>query len=152
LPGVGRGRLGVELQDLNPDLGGYFSVPDGKGALIVSVVEGSVAAQAGLKSGDVIVKIGDRAVEDADDAARAIRQSEGSTPIDVMRKGKRMTLTANVERRQHVHREVVRMNLDDLPGMGDDMHRMNSDLRREMDDLKRQIHELSEQLKQKSQN
>ena len=152
LPGSGRGRLGVELQELNPDLGGYFSVPDGKGALIVSVVEGSAAAQAGLKSGDVIVKIDDHAVEDADDAARAIRQSEGSTSIEVVRKGKRMTLTATVERHERVRREVMRMNMDDLPGMGEDMHRMNSNLRREMDDLRRQIHELSEQLKQKSQN
>jgi S1-C subfamily serine protease len=152
LPGMGRGRLGVELQDLNPDLGGYFSVPDGKGALIVSVVDGSAAAQAGLKSGDVIVKIGDRAVEDADDATRAIRQSEGSTSIEVMRKGKRTTLTATIAGHEHVHRAVMRMNMDDLPGVSDDVHHMSTELRREMDDLRRQIHELSEQLKQKSQN
>jgi serine protease Do len=154
LPQVGRGRLGVQLQDLNGDLGGYFSVPDGKGALIVSVVDGSVAAKAGLKSGDVIVKIGDQAIEDSDDAARAIRQSSGATPIEVMRKGKRTALTATLEEREHPRRESMRhLDLGDLPGMIDGgAHRMDSDLRREMDDLRREIHQLSEQLKQKSQN
>ena len=154
MPQIGRGRLGVELQDLNPDLGGYFSVPDGKGALIVSVVEGSAAEKAGLKSGDVIVKIGDRAVEDADDASRAIRQADGATPIEVMRKGKRTSLTATLESHQHVHRVYVsHSGDDDMPGMGDDdVRQMNSDLRRQMDDLRREIRQLSEQLKQKSQN
>ncbi|MGH7740554.1 MAG: PDZ domain-containing protein [Candidatus Eiseniibacteriota bacterium] len=154
LPQVGRGRLGVELQDLNSDLGGYFSVPDGKGALIVSVVDGSAAAQAGLKSGDVIVKIGDQAVEDADDAARAIRQGSGATPVEVMRKGKRMTLTATLESRRRTNSFFLgRVDDDGMPGMGDnDVHRMNSELRRQMDDLRREIRQLSEQLKQKSQN
>jgi len=154
LPVIGRGRLGVQLEDLNSDLGGYFSVPDGKGALVMSVVDGSAAAEAGLKAGDVIVKIGDHAIEDSDDATRAIRQGEGSTPIEVVRKGKHMTLTATLATRDHMHHAFIgHMDMGDLPQVMNDAQRQTqSQLRREMDDLRREIHELSEQLKQKSQN
>lgn len=156
LPGMGHGRLGVQLEDLNSDLGGYFSVPDGKGALVMSVVDGSAADKAGLKAGDVIVKIGDKAIEDSDDATRAIRSSDGATPIEVVRKGKRTTLTATLttHERERMHRAWrMSMNMDGLPGVVDDATRhAESDLRREMNDLKREIHDLSEQLKQKSQN
>jgi S1-C subfamily serine protease len=153
LPEIGHGRLGVELQDLNPDLGGYFSVPDGKGALIVSVVDGSAAGLAGLKAGDVIVKIGDRDIEDADDATNAIRRSEGATPVEVVRKGKHMTLNATIASRTRGTRAMWHMNMSDLPGMIDDGdHHIESQLRREMSDLRREIHDLSEALKQKSQN
>lgn len=153
LPEVGHGRLGVELQDLNPDLGAYFSVPDGKGALVTSVVEGSAAEQAGIKAGDVIVKIDDNAIEDSDDATTAIRRSEGATPIEVIRKGKRMTLNATIATRTHGSRAMWRMNMGEMPGMMDDGdHHIESQLRREMADLRREIHDLSEALKQKSQN
>ncbi len=157
MPLFGRGRLGVQLQDLNPDLGGYFSVPDGKGALIVEVVKDSPASRAGLKSGDVIVRVGERDVQDSDAAARAIREQEGKIPIVVMRKGQRSTMTAELEARTNrvkLMRDMGEMEMDRLPGelrvMARD-HR-ESDLHREMQQLREEIRQLREQLKQKSQN
>jgi serine protease Do len=152
----GRGRLGVQLDDLNPDLGEYFSVPGGKGALVTSVVKESAASRAGLKAGDVIVKVGDHDVESSDDVARTIRSLEGRVAIGVVRKGSRLTLNAELEARRTPHAmNMEDMDLGDLPVKVQIMeHRQHeiSQLHRDMQELRDELRELREQLKQKSQN
>jgi membrane-associated protease RseP (regulator of RpoE activity) len=154
LPFAGRGRLGVQLQDLNPDLGSYFSAPGGRGALIVLVEKDSPAARAGLKAGDVIVRVGDQATNDADETARAIRAQEGRISITVLRRGQRQSVEAELAPRAHVQR-IVRghgaMNLDDLPSVGD-RHREESEVHRELQELREEIRQLREELRQKSPN
>ena len=56
------GRLGVTVQDLNQALADSFGVKDVGGALVSSVVPGSAADKAGLKSGDVITAVDGRPV------------------------------------------------------------------------------------------
>ena len=157
MPLFGRGRLGVELDDLNPDLGEYFSVPGGKGALVTSVVKDSPAARAGFKAGDVIVKVGDREVEDSESTARAIRSIDGKVAIGVMRKGQRMTLNAELEGRHapRAMRDESGMDRDELPMQIHVMERHQHErmqMRREMEQLREEIRALREQLRQKSQN
>jgi serine protease Do len=152
LGNLGRGRLGVRLQDLNADLATYFSVPNGKGVLIVEVEKDSPAARAGLKSGDVIVKVGDHDTFDSDDVVRAVRGEEGRVPISILRRGQKQTVTAEIERPQHVMR-IVRdrdlAGLDRLPGMmemHDGEHHHDSRLQDEMEQLRDEIRALREQL------
>jgi S1-C subfamily serine protease len=57
-----RGWLGVHLQDLNEQLGDYFGIEDGAGALVTEVEEDSPAAAAGLQAGDVIVALDDEEI------------------------------------------------------------------------------------------
>jgi serine protease Do len=52
--GIQRGWLGVTLQPLDRELADYLGIPDSTGAIVNSVAEGSPAARAGLKPGDVI--------------------------------------------------------------------------------------------------
>ncbi|MDB5922482.1 MAG: protease Do [Betaproteobacteria bacterium] len=54
---VTRGRLGVTIQEVNQSLAGSFGLPKAGGALVSSVEDGSPAAKAGLKPGDVVLKI-----------------------------------------------------------------------------------------------
>ncbi len=75
--------LGVELQGLNDQLGEFFGVKDGKGALIASVVEDSPAAEAGLKAGDVITKIGDTDVTDPSDVTDHLSDMEPGDTVNV---------------------------------------------------------------------
>jgi membrane-associated protease RseP (regulator of RpoE activity) len=93
-------RLGVSVQDLGRELGDYFGVTDGKGILVTAVTDDTPAAKSGFKAGDVIVKVGDRSVEDSADLRAALRdRPAGKVDVTVMRKGQRMTLTPELAER-----------------------------------------------------
>jgi serine protease Do len=55
---VERGFLGVNIQDLTPQLAKQFKIDQAKGALVSGVTPDSPADKAGMKSGDVITEIG----------------------------------------------------------------------------------------------
>ncbi len=96
----GPGRLGVTLQPLSEQLGDYFGVGGGHGALISDVREGSPAAKAGLRAGDVIVQVAGKAVEDPADVVEAVHAADaGKLEVTVIRKGKRQTVTADLPER-----------------------------------------------------
>jgi serine protease Do len=95
---AGRGRLGVSVQSLTPDLEEYFGATNG-GALVSSVTKESAAAKAGIKAGDVIVSINGKHVDDSDALIRALDDVDGDATIVVLRDKKEMTLKATLERR-----------------------------------------------------
>ncbi|MBA9035957.1 serine protease DegQ [Rhizobium leguminosarum] len=74
---VRRGRLGIGIQELTPDVAEALKLADMRGALIASVEPGSVAAKAGLRAGDVVIAIDDRPVH----GATALRNRIGLTPV-----------------------------------------------------------------------
>ncbi len=84
-----RGFMGVELDDINEQMGNYFKVEDGKGALITSVSEDSPAEKAGLQAGDIIIKMGDEDIESAADVHSAMSgtKAEEEMKIQIVRKG-----------------------------------------------------------------
>ncbi len=89
-------RLGVNVQELSPQLADYFGVDNG--VLISSVDEESAAADAGLQAGDVITSVDGRAV---DDSANLRRRLSGIDPgeevsIGVTRAGRELELTATL--------------------------------------------------------
>jgi serine protease Do len=59
------GRLGLSFQELSGQLARYFKVEDGA-LLVTRVDDDGPAAQAGLRAGDVITKVGDNPVTDGD--------------------------------------------------------------------------------------
>ncbi|TKJ41811.1 hypothetical protein CEE37_04380 [candidate division LCP-89 bacterium B3_LCP] len=89
-----RGWMGVELQDLSDQLGEYFKVDDGKGALVSSVMEDSPAEKAGLAAGDVIFKLDDEPIEDSGDLVTSLLDNEPGDKVAVklIRKGKKKTI------------------------------------------------------------
>ncbi|MCP5515765.1 MAG: DegQ family serine endoprotease [Verrucomicrobiales bacterium] len=95
---VDRGFLGVQIQDLNPQLAEKFGVDETRGALVVDVTPRSPAAKAGLKSGDVIVQFNDREVSDS----RRLKLAVGETApgsevaIQVLRDGAHLNLKARL--------------------------------------------------------
>ena len=71
-----RGQVGVALAPLNDAIRQQLGLPAGTdGAVIAEVRPDSPAAQAGLKTGDVIVAVGATEVKDPDAAVRAIREA-----------------------------------------------------------------------------
>jgi membrane-associated protease RseP (regulator of RpoE activity) len=97
--------LGVEYQELNPELGAYFGADDGKGILITEVVEDSPAAKSGLKAGDVILSISGKNVETAKDLLDALKAEEDDEAettvldIEILRQKQRMTVAVEVEKK-----------------------------------------------------
>lgn len=87
-------RLGVEVAPLSQQLAGYFGV--GGGALVSTVDAGTPAAQAGLRSGDVITAINGEAIADPSDVSARVRgAAEGATlEFRVTRDRKELTLKA----------------------------------------------------------
>jgi len=59
---VKRGEVGLIVQGLNVELAQAFGVDQNRGVVVVEVEEDSAAEQAGLMAGDIIVKIGGRAI------------------------------------------------------------------------------------------
>jgi len=92
--GLDRGFMGVELDDLSEQLGEYFGVDDGEGALVSKVIEDSPAAAAGFMAGDVIIGMNDEEVENPADVYEFLNETESAQEISVkiVRKGKNKTL------------------------------------------------------------
>jgi serine protease Do len=95
----GRGRLGIGIEDLSPQLAEYFGTKDG--VLVTSVEPESPAAKAGLKAGDVITAVGETTVSTPSDLTRAVRRAgEGAElSITYTRDKKSGTAKAKIEAR-----------------------------------------------------
>lgn len=96
---VRRGRIGVAIQDLTPDLGEALGVPEYHGAVVGSVEEGSPAARAGLQAGDVIVAVDGREISGSTDLRNRIglKPVGSEAQIDWLRDGERHRTTIRVE-------------------------------------------------------
>lgn len=92
-----KGYLGVKLQDINEGLAGYFDVKEDEGALVLEVNEDSPAEEAGIKPGDVILKIDNEAIREAQDVKDLLGDyQEGDViALQIKRRGKIQTI--NVE-------------------------------------------------------
>jgi serine protease Do len=66
-------ELGISGDDLTPQLARFFGVKQGKGVLISRVDPHSPASEAGLKAGDVIVRVGSQEVGSMAELRRALR-------------------------------------------------------------------------------
>lgn len=98
-PGSARGRLGVQLQSLTPQLADYFGAKDG-GVLVSAVSSGTPAEKAGLKAGDVIVSINSDRVRDVGDLRSELQDTtNGEVSIGVIRDRQEMTLKGAVPQR-----------------------------------------------------
>ncbi|MCP4800910.1 MAG: PDZ domain-containing protein [bacterium] len=82
------GFLGVQLKDLNCQLSEYFGVD--RGVLIEEIIKDSAAEEAGLKAGDVIIKIEDTKIGCGSDVIAFMQgtKPEEKVKVCVKRKGK----------------------------------------------------------------
>ncbi len=79
----GRAALGISVISVNPDLAAQNSLSIDRGALIASITPGGAAEQAGLKTGDVIVQVGDQQVNDAPSLGDALVNKKPGDTVSV---------------------------------------------------------------------
>jgi Do/DeqQ family serine protease len=96
---VKRAWLGAKLQEVTPEIADSLGLKRPSGALIASLVPGSPAAKAGLKTGDLIVSIDGIDVEDPNgfDYRFATKPLGGAAQVGVMRQGKSFVVPVSLE-------------------------------------------------------
>lgn len=97
---VRRGRLGVAIQDLTPDLAESLNLKGDEGALIAKIERGSPADSGGLRSGDVVVAVDGRPIRSATDFRNRIGLLRVGTPVQltVVRGGGQKSVTVRTQR------------------------------------------------------
>jgi len=105
---VRRGMFGLDTQDLTADLAAALELDRQNGAVVKRVLPGLPAATAGLRAGDIIVKVGEREVRNADH----LRTIEGLSPLD----NKQRVEYLRDSKRRHVRLAAAVPPSEDVPG------------------------------------
>jgi serine protease Do len=97
---VVRGSLGVGIQDVTPELAALFGAPAAGGALVANVDDGSPAARAGFRVGDVIVKYGEQPIVASARLPRLVEQTPPGkrVRIELLRDGRRKVKLVEIAR------------------------------------------------------
>jgi serine protease Do len=95
---VSRGRLGVTIQGLSQELADSFGLKKPQGALVSAVEPKSPADKAGVKTGDIILAVDGRDIENSIDLPRVIGESRPGTAVTlkVWRQGETKELRASL--------------------------------------------------------
>jgi len=106
---VKRPWLGAKLQVVTPEIAESLGLKTPSGALVASVVSGSPAARAGLKSSDLIMAVDGQTIEDpnAFDYRFATHPLGGTSQLDVQRGGKPIRLAVPLETAPDVGRNEI---------------------------------------------
>lgn len=96
--GVRSPMLGVEAETISGQLAEYFGLKE-NGVLVRSVIKGSAAEKAGIKAGDVILRVEEEKVGTPAEISRHLRRSQAGKPVQVtlMRDHKETTLSVAAE-------------------------------------------------------
>ena len=98
---IQRGFLGVQLQPIDEDIAASLGLPKRRGELVQSLQDDSPAAKGGVKSGDIITKINGKDVTADQSVSFLVANLEpgARVPIEVLRDGKSLSLTAVLGKR-----------------------------------------------------
>ncbi len=103
---VQRGYLGVNIQDITPELAKALKLDEAEGALVSAVHPETPAQAAGIKRGDVIIAYNNKPVKKSHDlpALVAATPAGEKAEVTVLRKNKKKTLTVKIAELQENHR------------------------------------------------
>ena len=163
-----RAYLGVELGDLTEQLGDYFDVDDGEGALIRAVADDTPAHKAGLEAGDVIVAMDGEDIADAAGVTGFVWKHEPGDEVEIgiVRKGRNKKITAVLDETEIGMSEFQKFHQGSMPRMKhlerpprikaprtERFHRYDiknddmEELREQMDELRQELQQMKKELK-----
>jgi serine protease Do len=95
---VQRGKLGLTIGDLTPDLAAQFNFKGTQGALVQDVETGQPAARAGLKAGDIITEFQGQRIDDSTRLRNLVAQTAPGSTVNfkVWRDGAEREMTATL--------------------------------------------------------
>jgi Do/DeqQ family serine protease len=112
---VARGFLGVTLGEVSPRMAGRLGMDDVRGVLLRRVPVGSSAYQSGLRPGDVVLSVGERAVNEINELQSAVARYRAGDTVELgVRRGReeqafRVPLVAPTD-------PAASLWMDELPG------------------------------------
>jgi serine protease Do len=112
---VTRGRIGVQIQEVNAQMADAFSLDRPRGALVGQVIPDGPAQKAGVKVGDVILSVNGKGVERSAQlpgVISAIKPGE-SAKIEVWREGSTKSLNVKVEEFQEETQKVANRDVEE---------------------------------------
>ena len=97
---VTRGWIGVEVDDLSPEMADSYKLANAKGVLIAGVVRGGPADRAGVRPGDILVAVNGKAVPNPSAMLNVVAavQPGSQATLNLLRNGS--PVTAQAHRRQ----------------------------------------------------
>src|SRR6266481_1586671 len=142
-------RSGAVVENLTPQLGDFFGARNGEGVLVRSVEKGSAAEAAGLKAGDVIVRVESEHITDRGDWKTALRNHRrGKVSVGIIRDKKEQTISITMpEPKDDSRFEVMPFGTDETEDMDMDHTRVVAHLDREQ---VRQIREATRHAQQQA--
>jgi serine protease DegQ len=98
---VTRGWIGVEPQDVTPEIAESFGLDQKSGAIVAGVLQGGPADKAGIKPGDILVRVNGEDITDTTRLLNVIAQIKPGTDakVHLMRKNKEMDLRVMIGKR-----------------------------------------------------
>src|SRR5476649_558927 len=99
---VTRGWIGVEPQDLTPEIAQSFGLKQTSGAIITGVLQGGPADKGGVKPGDILLNVNDEEIDDTTKLLNVIAQIKpgANAKLHVIRKSKELDLSVVIGKRQ----------------------------------------------------
>ena len=106
---VTRGWLGVQVQPVTAEIADSLGMKQARGALVDSPQDGSPAAKAGIKAGDVITAVDGKEVKDSRALARTISTLTpgSSVKLDVLHNGQSKTIDLTLAEMPGDHQKVA---------------------------------------------
>ncbi|MHB1174189.1 MAG: trypsin-like peptidase domain-containing protein [Sulfuriferula sp.] len=105
---VTRGWIGVEVQDLTPELAESFKLPSTDGALIAGILKGGPADLAGIKPGDILIDVNGKLIKDSTSLLQLIAaQTPGQlAKLKLLRRTKEIVATVKINKRPRIEQPV----------------------------------------------
>lgn len=110
-----RPRLGISGDELTRQLAGYFGVQQGKGVLVREVLAGSAADKAGLKAGDVIIRVGEEEISSVRKLRRALARAhgDGKVTLTIVRDRREQSVEVELEKpMRYAPRETAGLEIE----------------------------------------
>lgn len=146
--------LGISGDDLTRQLADYFGVKQGRGVLVREVLAGSAAEKAGLKAGDVIVRVDGTEVGSVEELRRALPrdlEEKRKVTVSVVRDRREQTVTLELEPsapyrlRQPEQARIPSIDLSDWTRLAAEYRRWARQYRQELGNYERELRDTYEE-------
>ena len=101
---IQRGMLGVQIQDLTPELATAIGTNTTYGAIVSQVISNSAASKAGIKAGDIITAVNAKTIKNSSSLRNTIglKRPGDRVKLSIVRGDKTLTITATINGPQSI--------------------------------------------------